>query len=156
MLSAFRVKKCLYVQHYMLVRDGKGGTRPISDFIDLEALNRAAESYALHFPRHPHLAKARLIAALARQGVSWRGLPLLSDLFRLEQLFQSGMNLGEVPNRFLILGFITACDPYNFDSQVAINCGKGELSADGGFIESGAVANVLREARFDESAGRRT
>jgi hypothetical protein len=34
---------------------------------------------------------------------------------------------------------------------VAINCGKGELSMDGGLIESGAVANVQREARFDES-----
>ena len=74
---------------------------------------------------------------------------MLGDLARLERLFQTGMNLGEVPGRFLILGFITACDPHNFDAQVAVNCGKGEMSADGGFVDSGAVANVLREARFE-------
>ena len=61
------------------------------------------------------------------------------------------MNLKQVPSRFLLLGFITACDPHNFDSQVAINCGKGELSVDGGFVDSGAVANVDRERRFDET-----
>jgi hypothetical protein len=66
-------------------------------------------------------------------------------------LFKSGMNLKEVPNRFLLLGFITACDPHNFDAQVAVNCGKGELSVDGGYIESGAVANVNREVRFDST-----
>jgi len=58
-----------------------------------------------------------------------------------------------VPPRFLLLGFITACDPHNFDAQVAVNCGKGELSVDGGFTESSAVANVDREARFERSRG---
>ena len=73
------------------------------------------------------------------------------DLLRLQDLFRSGMNLRHVPRRFLLVGFITACDPWNFDAQVAVNCGKGELSADGGFVESGAVANVRREARFAEA-----
>ena len=72
-------------------------------------------------------------------------------LVKLEQLFAKGMNLGGVPERFLLLGFITACDPDNFDADVAINCGKGELSTDGGYTESGAMANVLREARFVSS-----
>ncbi|MBK9670389.1 MAG: hypothetical protein IPO74_10895 [Thermomonas sp.] len=61
------------------------------------------------------------------------------------------MNLTEVPSRFLLLGFITACDPYNYDAGVAVNCGKGELSTDGGFTECSATANVDREARFDET-----
>ena len=30
-------------------------------------------------------------------------------------------------------------------------CGKGELSADGGFVESGADANIARERRFIET-----
>ncbi len=153
MLSTFKVKKCLYVQHYMMVRDGEGGGKPISDFLDLDALGQAADRYAEGFTDHPNFAKARLLASLARNGANLKTLGMLGDLARLERLFQTGMNLGEVPGRFLILGFITACDPNNFDAQVAVNCGKGEMSADGGFVESGAVANVLREARFDRDLG---
>lgn len=151
MLSTFRVKKCLYVQHYMMVRDGEGGGRPISDYLDLPALGLAADRYAEGFDSHPHFAKVRLLASLARHGANFKTLGMLGDLARLERLFQTGMNLGEVPGRFLILGFITACDPHNFDAQVAVNCGKGEMSADGGFVDSGAMANVLREARFEHA-----
>lgn len=149
MLSAFKVKKCLYVQHYMMVRDDDGGGAPIANFLDLNNLAHAAERYADTMDDHPMLARAGLVAATAKAGINRKALPLLADFARLERLFESGMNLREVPNRFLLLGFITACDPNNFDADVAINCGKGELSADGGFIESGAVANVNREGRFD-------
>jgi hypothetical protein len=76
---------------------------------------------------------------------------MLFDMAQLQALFKTGMALEQVPRRFLLLGFITACDPQNFDAQVAINCGKGELSVDGGFVDSGAVANVDREARFDQT-----
>lgn len=147
MLSAFSVKKCLYVQHYLVVRDGAGGGRPIADVLDLAALERAADRYADRLG-HPFAARAGLLLALARQGLDPRALPVLGDLARLELLLKSGMNLSEVPNRMLLLGFITACDPWNFDAQVAVNCGKGELSVDGGFEPSGAVANVRREARL--------
>ncbi len=165
MLSAFKVKKCLYVQHYMVARgrnpapplpagqvvpDRAHGT-PIADLLDLPGLERAADRYAATFEKHPQLARARLLADLARYGVTKDTMRMFADLVRLQTLFRAGMNLKKVPRRFLILGFITACDPHNFDSQVAINCGKGELSVDGGFIESGAVANVRREARFDET-----
>ncbi|RME28252.1 MAG: radical SAM protein [Deltaproteobacteria bacterium] len=164
MLSAFRVKKCLYVQHYMVARDRRPpalpddvlvpdrafGT-PIAELLDLPGLERAADRYAATFQRHPQLARARLLADLARHGVTRDTMRMFADLVRLQNLFRAGMNLKKVPRRFLILGFITACDPHNFDSQVAINCGKGELSVDGGFVDSGAVANVRREARFDRS-----
>ena len=107
--------------------------------------------YAARRPGHPTLARAGFGASVFKAGLRPAAFRMAGDLFRLERLFQSGMNLGEVPPRFLLLGFITACDPLNFDAQVAINCGKGELSGDGGFTESSAVANVEREARFDAS-----
>jgi sulfatase maturation enzyme AslB (radical SAM superfamily) len=151
MLSAFKVKKCLYVQHYMLVRTDEGFST-IAELLDMEALDRAADRYAEDFLAHPRRARARLLAALARQALRPQAMRALVDFARLQQLFRSGMNLQDVPARFLLLGFITACDPNNYDSGVAINCGKGELSVDGGFIESGATANVLREARFSETA----
>ncbi len=149
MLSAFHVKKCLYVQHYMMVRADAGGGKPISEYLDLAGLARSAERYADMVDAHPAVARAGLLASIARHGLTRKTLPLVADFARLERLFASGMNLTEVPDRFLLLGFITACDPHNFDAAVAVNCGKGELSSDGGFIESGAVANVCREARFD-------
>lgn len=151
MLSAFKVRKCLYVQHYLVARDGHGDAKPISDVLSLHRLATAADHYAAMFPRHPVLARARLAAALVREGFHPGAIRMAGDLVKLEQLFAKGMNLGGVPERFLLLGFITACDPDNFDADVAINCGKGELSTDGGYTESGAVANVRREARFTTS-----
>ncbi len=151
LLSAFKVKKCLYVQHYLMVRNDDGTATPISKLLDLPALDAAAEKFGATRVKHPLRAKALLLAALARHGTSRETAKMLIDLVRLQMLFKSGMNLKEVPNRFLLLGFITACDPHNFDAQVAINCGKGELSVDGGYVESGAVANVNRESRFDST-----
>lgn len=151
LLSAFAVKKCLYVQHYLVARDGQGHGRPMAELMDLKALEAATDRYAALFEDHPVRAKASLLAALGRHGVTRDSARMLMDLVKLQLLFQSGMNLGAVPPRFLLLGFITACDPHNFDADVSVNCGKGELSRDGGFIESGAEANVRREARFDET-----
>ncbi len=151
MLSALSVRKCLYVQHYLVARGDEGSFTPISDVLDLPGLAKAAKHYAGRYQRHPGLAKAGLAAALVRQGLRPEAMKMGADLLRLEHLFANGMNLGAVPKRFLLLGFITACDLDNFDSGVAVNCGKGELSADGGFAASSAVANVHREARFAET-----
>ena len=151
MLSAFKVRKCLYVQHYLVARDGHGGATTAADFLPLERIEQACESYARRLDRHPHLARGRFLAELARLGVRRETMGMLFDMAQLQTLFKTGMKLEQVPRRFLLLGFITACDPQNFDAQVAINCGKGELSVDGGFVASGAVANVEREARFDET-----
>ncbi len=151
LLSTFEVKKCLYVQHYLALRDGRGGLIPFRDLVDLPRLDRAADRYARQFQRNPTLARARFLASLARQAATHKMAPVIWDFIRLQLLFRSGMKLDEVSRRVVMLGFITACDPHNYDEQVAVNCGKGELSMDGGLIESGAVANVEREARFDES-----
>lgn len=151
MLSALRLKKCLYVQHYLVTRDGAGGYAPASDWLDLEAIEAAADRYAERLPRSPRRARGQLLAEVGARSVNRKTAGMLRDMLRLERLLHDGMNLAKVPERFLMLGFITACDPWNFDAEVAVNCGKGELSADGGFIDSGAVANVRREVRFDAS-----
>ncbi len=152
MLSAFKVKKCLYVQHYLVARQGEGGFIPAADFVDLKALSGAAQRYADSRKAHPTLARVRLAAEVVRQGViSSPARHMALDLAKLETLFATGMNLSQVPPRFLLIGFITACDPDNFDSMVAQNCGKGELSVDGGFTDSSARANVRRERRFAET-----
>ena len=150
MLSLFKVKKCLYVQHYLMLR-GPKGMRPISEVVDIHQLALAAEAYAVELPKSPKRARMRFAARLVRGVMRPKAFPMIGELARLQSLFWAGMNLDRVPPGQLLLGFITACDPDNFDSMVAVNCGKGELSMDGGFVESGAVANVDREARFLES-----
>lgn len=151
LLSAFKVRKCIYVQHTLVLRDAHGSGVPVARWLDLPALERAAERYAALLPKHPHLARASLLADITRAGVRSETLGALFDLVRLQWLFQSGMNLSRVPPRLLLIGFITACDPLNWDARVSANCGKGELSVDGGFTESGADANIFREKRFDRS-----
>jgi uncharacterized radical SAM superfamily Fe-S cluster-containing enzyme len=151
LLSIFGVKKCLYIQHYLVVRGDNGEVTPISELVDLEKVGLLADRYARDMVAHPRLAKVRFLASLTVLFANRRALASGLDLLRLNRLFVTGMNLKEVPSRLLLLGFITACDPYNFDSKVSINCGKGELSADGGFLESSAEANVEREARFSKT-----
>jgi hypothetical protein len=72
----------------------------------------------------------------------------MGDFFVLGMLMKFGFNLRRVRKRSLMLGYITACDPLIYDSDVAENCGKGEISRDLAFQESGALANVMREHRW--------
>jgi pyruvate-formate lyase-activating enzyme len=145
LLSLLRVRKCLYVQHTLVARDPTGALVPLSRLVDLERLEAAADRYAHRFAAHPHLARAGFVAELAAVGLTVDSMRRLSELFTLQSLLADGMNLARVPRRMLLVGFITACDPANFDAAVARSCGKGELSVDHGFLDSGAVANVRRE-----------
>jgi len=150
LLSALRVRKCLYIQHHLVVRTAQG-PRPIGDLVDLERIEAACDRYRARVRRGDLLARPRLLAALAASGLHPRSLRVASDLVKLNDLLRSGMNLAHVPRKMLLVGFITACDPENWDADVSAFCGKGELSVDGGYVESGGDANIARERRF--SAG---
>ena len=62
----------------------------------------------------------------------------------------SGFDLSATTGKNLIIGYITACDPYIWDRDVARFCGKGEIASDVGIHESGADANVDRERFWKE------
>jgi len=143
-LHLFRVRKCLYIHHYLMVREGDGAV-PINEIIDLEKVDRALDRYAATFERHPLLARARLLTALGRVFLTPRGLRFIGNSLKIQFLLLMGFDLSRIPSRTILLGWITACDPMIFDSQVARNCGKGEISMDLGCHDSGAWANVLRE-----------
>jgi MoaA/NifB/PqqE/SkfB family radical SAM enzyme len=144
LLSLFHVRKCLYVQHTLVARGGHDGFSTAAELLDLPAMARACDRYALDLARAPLRARAELVGRLMRQLIGSARAPR-ADLLRLQLLFRSGMKLQDVPDRFLLVGFITACDPFNFDADVARNCGKGELSVDGGLTDASAWANVRRE-----------
>ena len=154
LLSAFRVRKCLYIHHYIVLRT-KDGWRPVSDFIDLPYLEP-------HLDRMPALLKKSRAAALSYLGfhglravIRKKGYPLLADGLILNLMLLLGFDLSRIRRKLILIGFITACDPWIHDQEISDNCGKGELSNDEGLHESGADANVAREQthrRLDSSS----
>ena len=147
-LSIFGVRKCFYIQHYLIVRDGKGGYIPIDQILDLDSIERKLEAFRQRRKRIGRLADVACAIALMGEFLKPRPMRLLRDFFMLKLLFAFGMNLTKAPRRAIILGFITACDPFIFDEAIAANCGKGEVCLDHGIQPSGARANVLRERDF--------
>ena len=148
MLGLMQVRKCLYIHHYLVLRDG-GSYRPVSDYIDLQYLEPHLDRIPALIKRSRRLALAYLathgLIAVARR----KGYPLLLDGAILNLMLWFGFDLSQLRRRILLIGFITACDPWIHDLEVSGNCGKGELSNDQGLQESGAEANVCRE-RFHQ------
>lgn len=147
LLGLLGVRKCLYVQHYMLVR-GAERYRALGDLVDWTRVEPILDE----FPT----TKSRLLwfLRLALAMVRPQALPYLPDFLALLLRLRFGWKLRKLPRRLLLLGYITACDPLNVDEAVSRYCGKGELARDLGVHESGADANIARE-RLWEAARRR-
>ncbi|MBN2054670.1 hypothetical protein JW905_07095, partial [bacterium] len=147
-LHFWAVRKCFYVQHYLVLRDGRGGITPVNEVIDLAAMEPRLDRYRRLASRWPWLARAYLVAALAPFALNPRFLGLLREALKLKLLLYLGFDLAKLSSKTILLGFITACDPMILDVQLAANCGKGEVSMDLGRQEAGAWANVMREKCF--------
>lgn len=142
LLSLLGVRKCLYVQHNLLIRDGEQ-YRAISEFVNWKRVEPVLDQL-------PHigfgkLARLRWLLRLGLSLISPRAFRLLPDFFSLFLRLKFGWRLKKLPFRPLLIGYITACDPLNVDRQVGNYCGKGELANDIGRNESGSVANIERE-----------
>ena len=148
LLSFFGVRKCLYIQHYLLLRK-KGKIVPVWELFDWEKIDRILNSY-LEIKDKGKPARFWWAIVSGFSVLNPRNLGFLLDFFSLQLLLRLGFNLGRLTSGTLLLGFITACDPYIYDRQVAGFCGKGELSADLGYHDSGAQANVEREKIWRE------
>jgi sulfatase maturation enzyme AslB (radical SAM superfamily) len=137
LLAAFSIKKCFYNQHFLIKRQ-KDDYITIDKIIDLRSiagkLNKVKNS------------KLSLIAIFLR----FRYLRCLKDLMPMAFSFIRGFKLTKVPNRNILLGFISACDAYSLDYQIADNCGKGAVSAGSGVQDIGAIDNVFR-GKFSEN-----
>jgi hypothetical protein len=152
LLSVLGVRKCLYIQHYLLFREGAeneqaGRWRPVSEIVDW----RRVEPILDELPSLPSRWTPRKLGwafRLVGSLLSWRALRYVPDVLAMLLHLRYGWRLSTLPRRILLIGYITACDPHNFDEDVARHCGKGELSMDCGEQESGADANVMRERRW--------
>ncbi len=145
MLSMFKLRKCFYIHHYMVLRDGKGGYRPVSEYIDLPYLEPHLDRYRADFQSNRKAAAARLLPHIGIAMARKKGTRLVIDGAILPVLLKMGFNLSKIRSRIILIGFISACDPWMHDEQVAANCGKGEFSTDLGVHPAGADANVGRE-----------
>ncbi len=147
-LSAFEVRKCLYVQHYLVLRGGAGSYIPFERLVKTEGLDEAFERFARLRKGNRALALASLAAAVARRAVNREAAQAVRDAIKLQSLLYHRFNPAEVPSRFLLVSFPTACDPLNYDAAVAANCSVGEVSRDLGNTDAVAGANIARERLF--------
>ncbi len=144
LLAIMGVRKCFYIHHYMVLR-GRDGYRPISDFIDLRYLEPRLDRFRELFPRNRASAITYLALHCAVAVSLKGGYPLLTDGLLMNVLLWLGFDLSRLSSKIILLGSITACDPWIHDVAVSANCGKGEVANDIGVNESGADANVGRE-----------
>ncbi len=146
LLVALRVRKCFYIHHYIVIRT-KDGYRPLSQQMDLTYLEPRLE----RFRRLVKRGRSRLLTVpylLFHCGISVLrkgGLTLLADGVLLSVLLALGFDLSRIKRRIILVGFISACDPWIHDVEISANCGKGEVATDIGVHEAGADANVERE-----------
>lgn len=148
LLSIFGVRKCLYVQHYLLFRDRAGGYKTLDQVIDMPGLERALDRFRRRRAAGSKTAAPLFLAEAAPFFLKPGALALAGDFLALSLMMALGFNLRRAKRRSVMLGYITACDPHIYDAAVADYCGKGEISRDLGTQESGALANVLREYRW--------
>lgn len=144
LLSLISLKKCFYIHHYLLVRR-EGGYQNIHRILNLAKMESVLNRYKEKVRAGRRLARAFLLANLFPSLLRPSTLILAKDFLLHKSLLTSGFDISRIPPKYLLLGFISACDPYMYDSRIALNCGKGELSLDLGEQELGALANCLRD-----------
>ena len=144
LLAVMGVRKCFYIHHYMVLRES-GGYRPISDYVDLRYLEPRLDRFRELFHRNKAAAVSYLLLHCAVAVSLKGGYELVVDGLVMNLLLWMGFDLSRLSRKLILLGSITACDPWIHDVAVAANCGKGEVANDIGVNDAGADANVGRE-----------
>ena len=91
------------------------------------------------------LAVPYLISILAGQVIASGNFLRAKEFLSFGLPFVRGFNLSRLPRKTLLLGFISACDAYSFDYEIAKNCGKGAISTNLGIQDTGAIDNIIRD-----------
>ncbi|OGW75952.1 MAG: hypothetical protein A2Z72_04610 [Omnitrophica bacterium RBG_13_46_9] len=144
LLAAFSIRKCFYIQHFMVARN-KNDYTPIDEILDLEGIQTKLEKFKKLKLKNSKLALPYLLSFLALRSINSKGLFWLREFLSYGLPFMRGFNLSRLPGRSILLGFISACDAYSLDYEIAKNCGKGAISAELGIQDTGAIDNVLRD-----------
>lgn len=144
LLAAFSIRKCFYIQHFLIARD-KNGYVPVDKIFDLESIQKNLERFKELKLAKSKLALPYLLFFLALKLVSSKSFFWLRELLSFALPFIRGFDLSRLPRKTILLGFISACDAYSLDYEIAQNCGKGAISTELGIQDTGAIDNVLRD-----------
>jgi len=143
-LAILKIRKCFYIHHYLVFRK-KDGWRPIDNFMDFNFLEPRLDRFGNMFKKSKILSTIYLGFSVLASIIKKGGFSIIYEVSTLAMMLLLGFDLSKVKRKSVLLGFITACDPWIYDKAVSDNCGKGEVSTDEGFHDSGADANVGRE-----------
>lgn len=144
LLAAFSIRKCFYIHHFLILRD-KNSYLPIDDVFDLEGIQKKLENFRRLKTKENKLASAYLLFSLAHKLAGFRSFSFWKEFLSIGLPFIKGFDLSKLPRRSILLGFISACDSYSFDADIAKNCGKGAVSIERGIQDTGAIDNVFRD-----------
>jgi len=143
-LSAFSLRKCFYIHHFLVFRL-KNSYLGADQILNLQRLYEKLDNYRQLRQAKSKFAAARLIVSLAKELLGRR------FFFWVKEILAFGLwsaKLANLPGGSLLVGFISSCDAYSFDSAIAENCGKGTLSLELGRQESGALNNIMADKAF--------
>ena len=158
MLRVLNVRKCFYINHYLIRRNQDGTYTPIDRLMDIKKMSGYIDEFV---EKKNLLNMAVLYSKFLPLMLNKNAFSLIFDLALMKIMFYLGFTMSKVPKKFILVGFISACDPYTFDASIAKNCGKGEICFDlsnqkdkPAWFPSGAVANVTRDkVKYYESVG---
>jgi uncharacterized radical SAM superfamily Fe-S cluster-containing enzyme len=143
-LSAFSIRKCFYIHHYLVIRN-KDSYIPIGRVFDLSGIQEGLEKFKDLKTANSKFALPYLVLFLIPKLLASKSLFWLRDILSFAGPFIKGFDLSKLPARSILLGFISACDAYSLDYDIAKNCGKGAISTELGIQDTGAIDNVLRD-----------
>lgn len=149
--SIFKIRQCFYNQFLVLIRDGKGDFWTFNEIIDMPGLQKRLDTtYRLCRKGYRILAGIHLLGSIARSALNLRAVKVGIDFFRVFLMAVTGWNAGKIPRKMLILGFVSACDRYIFDTKVQHNCAIGSYSADPRYdgTENSSAAYALRQEQI--------
>lgn len=149
LLAAFSIRKCFYIQHFLIARKNNSYV-PIDKIFDLEGIQKILEKFKELKLAKSKLAFPYLIFFLTFKFLSFKSLFWLKELLSFGLPFIKGFDLSKLPGETVLLGFISACDAYSLDYEIARNCGKGAISLELGIQDTGALDNVLRDRLMRE------
>jgi len=150
-LAAFSIRRCFYIHHFLITRS-KNGYSPVDKILNLESIQKKLEKFS-----RLKLAKSRLALPYFILSIS---LWLLGGnlIFWLNECFAimfRRYKLANFHSKSILIGFISSCDAYSFDSEIARNCGKGTVTVDLGVQDSGAINNIMADKIFVSERNRR-
>ena len=136
------INKCLNDFFYIVSRNN-GGYKQTLDSVKLYESNKHL-FFVKSFKKNYLNFLILLFKSLNKDTIKL--MPLLFSLLN-ESIFNKRFTSSTLQNNYLIIGFESICDKFNFDYQVIKNCPVGEIM-DSGIDENSALSHIKIEKKI--------